>query len=148
MSPAPLICFKAFLFLSLGISMSDHVQVFIPTCRRCNCLAKHFCYQILMENSSQKASYYWVAAGEHLLLFLIDSIMPRGIHSSRVFSTLRLIERCHLNLTISSPLQGVRAIYYLYLRKNHSPYVPNGIHIYSKLWCIEVAPFILPLKSW
>lgn len=40
------------------------------------------------------------------MLFLIDSIMPNGIHSSMVFSPLLLIERCHLNLTSTSPLLG------------------------------------------
>lgn len=43
---------------------------------------------------------------------------------------------------------GVRAIYFVYLKKTKQPYVPNVIHIYSKSWYIEVAPFILPLKSW
>lgn len=40
------------------------------------------------------------------------------------------------------PFVGVKASYCLYLTEKYSPYVLKVIHIYSKLWCIEVTAFI------
>lgn len=70
-----------------------------------------------------------------------------AFHSSNLFFKLPIFEKCHLNLTITSPLQGSELVTILYHTEKYSPYVLKVIHIYSKLWCIEATAFIQPLRS-